>query len=83
MFIKSLFILMPLIDGVEFSEEKVDLGALPPRVLPRTVSDKLGFTSWLMSHGISEHDATAILAGIIALNFIIIAYVVVNFIILK
>lgn len=75
---------MPIIDGVELNEEKMDLGALPPRIEPSTLGDKLGFTSWLMSHGVKDRrDANAILAGIVALNFIIIAYVVVNFIILK
>ena len=63
---------MPPIDGVQFDEEKMNLGSLPPRVVPKTASEKLSFTKWLTSHGIkSRKQAEMILVGIIILNIMI------------
>lgn len=72
---------MPPIDGVQFDEEKINLGPLPPRVMPKTASDRLGFTGWLIAHGIkSKKQAEVILMGILIINVLITLYVIFKYI---
>ncbi|MFA6295039.1 MAG: hypothetical protein WC666_01290 [Candidatus Paceibacterota bacterium] len=72
---------MPPVDGVQFDEEKMNLGPLPPRIIPKTTSDKLSFSAWLMTHGIkSKKDAEMVLIGFVIFNIIVTTFVLFKYV---
>ncbi|MBU6426919.1 hypothetical protein KGQ27_01635 [Patescibacteria group bacterium] len=69
------------IDGVEFEEEKMNLGPMPARVVRVPAVEKFSLISWLMSHGVkSKKTAEGILIGIVIFNLLLTVFIIYKFI---
>lgn len=70
-------------DGVEFDEEKIDMGPLPARPARFSRLYKFSIEDFFAKRGITPQSTKKILIGVIVTNSALTAFIVIKYVVLK